>query len=291
MNYNQFVQAVYLKVKEAVSQDTRVTIHSAEKNNGVCRTGLMITRQGINVSPTIYLEEYFQQYERGMDVDEIVQEVMELYEKIRFQKPWKEQKFSGYEDVKEKIIYRLISRTSNQEMLKHVPYVPYLDLAVVFYVLLEATEYGTATILIKNEHLEKWNVTEEELYWMAGKNTPQLLPYEFQTMGEVLNELHVITLREPQDILYVLSNQIRSFGAAAILYPGRLDQIGRFLGENYYVLPSSVHEVIMIPESKAFDREELKEMVTDINRTQVGAEEVLSNHVYYYNREEGILSC
>lgn len=291
MNYNQFVQTVYLKVKEAVSQDTKVAIHAAKKNNSVCRTGLMITKQGINVSPTIYLEEYFQQYEHGMDVETVVREVIELYEKIRFQKPWKEQKLSGYEDVKDKIVYRLISRTSNQELLKNVPYVPYLDLAVVFYVLLEATKYGTVTMLIKKEHMEKWEVTQEDLYLMAGKNTPCLLPYEFQTMGEVLDEMNVITLAEPEDMLYVLSNRIRSFGAAAILYPGRLDQIGRFLGENYYVLPSSVHEMIMIPESRAADRAYLKEMVTEINRTQVEAEEVLSNHVYYYDREEGILSC
>lgn len=291
MNYNQFVQAVYLEVKEAVSQDTKVAVHAAEKNNGVCRTGLMMTKQGINVSPTIYLEEYFRQYECGMDLEEIVQEVLELYEKIRLRKPWKEQKFSGCEDIREKIIYRLISKSANGDLLKKVPYVPYLDLAVVFYVLLEAAKYGTVTMLVRKEHMEKWNVTPEDLYRMAGENTPRLLPYEFQTMGQVLEEMNVYSIEECEDMLYVLSNQNRSFGAAAILYPGRLDQIGRLLGENYYVLPSSIHEVIMVPESKAADRAELRKMVTEINHTQVEAEEVLSNHVYYYNREEGILSC
>lgn len=291
MNYKEFVQAVFLKVKEAVNEDVTVSIHVAQKNNGVRRTGLMIVKEEINVSPTIYLEEYYKQYESGVGLDRIVEEVIALYEKVRFQKPWKDQKLSSCEEVEDKIIYRLISRASNKEMLEDVPYIPYLDLAVVFYVLVEAAKYGTVTMLVRKEHLEKWNVTKEDLYWMAGKNTPKLLPYEFQTMGEVLGELKVISFSGTDEILYVLSNKIRSFGAATILYPGRLDQIGRFFGENYYILPSSVHEVILVPESEAADRAYLEGMVTEINQTMVEEEEVLSNHVYYYDREVGILSC
>ena len=86
--------------------------------------------------------------------------------------------------------------------------------------------------------------------------------------------------------MYVLSNRIRSYGAAAILYDNRLEGIGAYLKSNYYVLPSSVHEVIVIPEHAAVGKEELSAMVAEINRTQVEAEEVLSDRAYYYGREE-----
>ena len=89
--------------------------------------------------------------------------------------------------------------------------------------------------------------------------------------------------------MYVLSNRIHSYGAAAILYSGRMEGIGMYLKSNYYVLPSSVHEVIVVPEKAAVEKEELSAMVAEINRTQVEAEEVLSDHAYYYDRKKGRL--
>lgn len=291
MNYNQFVQAVESKVKEAVKKNAVVSIHAAEKNNGVCRKGLMIAQKGINISPTIYLEEYYEQFGRGMSLENIVSEVLHLYEEVRFKKPWKNEKLQTYEDVEEKITYRLVNRRANRELLESVPYIPYLDLAIVFYVLLEATDNGTVTMLVRREHMEQWKVSKEELYRKARENTPRLLPYEFQTMRAVLEDLTGGCPVEERDILFVLTNRVRSFGAAVILYPGRLEQIGRLLEENFYVLPSSIHEVILLPESDAPDRDYLEDMVTEINATQVEAEEVLSDNVYYYDRESRTLSC
>ena len=91
---------------------------------------------------------------------------------------------------------------------------------------------------------------------------------------------------DKEDVMYVLSNRLRSYGAAVILYEDRLEEIGEYLGENYYVLPSSVHEMIIIAESAAPGQEELSDLVTEINTTQVDAEEVLSNHAYYYDRKK-----
>ena len=90
--------------------------------------------------------------------------------------------------------------------------------------------------------------------------------------------------------MYVLSNEIRSFGAAAILYPGCLKKIRDYLGEDYYVLPSSVHEVIVVRESTAPDKRYLNEMVSEINESQVEAEEVLSDNAYFYSASQGRLS-
>lgn len=162
----------------------------------------------------------------------------------------------------------------------------YLDLAVVFYVLLEINHYGMASMMIRNEHLRMWNTTKEEIYRYARRNTEILLPDEFQTMRAVIEELTGRKETGGKDIMYILSNENRSFGAAAILYEGRLKKIGERLGENFYVLPSSVHEMIIIAESEAPSKEELSEMVAEINRTQVEAEEVLSDHAYYYDRKQ-----
>lgn len=285
MTYNQFVQEVERKVKKEVDRDIAVCIHTAVKNNGRKRKGLLLTRKGVNISPAIYLEEYYIQFKEGISIEHITCDILRMYKGVEFRRSWEGQIMSDYEKIKGKIIYQLINWEKNENLLKEVPCRPYLDMAVVFYVLMEASEYGTAVMLIKIEHLDLWGVTDDEVYRQACANTERLLPSEFQTMREVIAELTEGPLDRGEDVMYVLSNQVRSHGAATILYKNRLREIGLYLKENYYVLPSSVHEVIIIPESKAPGRKALIKMVTEINETQVEAEEVLSDNAYYYDRE------
>lgn len=92
-----------------------------------------------------------------------------------------------------------------------------------------------------------------------------------------------------RDNMYILTNQVRSFGAASILYPHMLDMVAELLHENYFVLPSSVHEVIIVPGSVSPTYSELHKMVREVNETQVDDEEILSDSVYYYHAESGTL--
>ena len=167
-----------------------------------------------------------------------------------------------------------------------MPHVLYHDLAIVFFILFEVDDAGTATIPITNPFLDLWEIDTQTLYEIAQKNTPSLLPATFKPMRVVIDEL----LSRPgednvlvDDIMFVLTNPLRSFGAACILYPGILEQIACQLGENFYILPSSIHEVIMIAESRSPSVGELSLLVQNTNHTQVNPEEVLSDTVYYYN--------
>lgn len=283
MTYYQFVQTVEEKIREGLEKSVCVSVHTAQKYNGTLRKGILFAEQGNNVSPTIYLEEYFRQFERGDTIDAIVKEILLLYRRIRFKEPWKEEIIRNYEGIKGRIVYRLINRKDNEALLGEMPYVPYLDLAIVFYVLLEAGTYGTAAMPVKKEHLEMWKISKEQVYEQACKNTQRLLPYDFRSMHSVIEELMDIEELKGEEVLYVLSNHLRSFGAAAVLYPGRLEEVGSYLGEDFYVLPSSVHEMIVVRKSAASGKDFLSAMVTEINMTQVDREEVLSNQAYYYD--------
>ena len=292
MTYFQFIHAVETKVKKEVEEEKTVSIHTNVKNNGVRRSGIMISEKGINISPTIYLEEYFHQFRMGYPLEQIAKDIVGLYEKIRFQNSWEDgEKVKDYEFVKDKIIYRLIGREENQELLKEIPYKSYLDLAIIYYVLLEVDEYGMASMMVRAEHMDMWKVTEEDLYYRACKNTQELLPYEFAPMRTVIEELLGLGMEEgPAEKMYILSNEMRSYGAAALIYPDCLRKIADEVGENFFVIPSSVHETIIVAESEAPGREELGSMIEEINETQVEAEEVLSDRAYYYDRESGKLA-
>lgn len=294
MNYQQFIEEVERRVKEKIKGNETITvyIHTAVKNNGKERKGITVSEKGIHISPTIYLEEYFQQFQEGKPIEKIVEKILQLYEEVKCSHPCEESLLQNYEELKGKLACKLIHRGKNEKLLNDIPYVPWMDLAIVVFVLLEVSPYGTATVLVRKEHLEIWGLTEAQLFDEAKKNTPILLPYQFCPMRKLLREICPYAVdegEEEEESLYVLSNKLRSFGAASMLYEGILEKVGQKLGENYYILPSSIHEVIVVPESKSPVKQDLEEMVREINETQVEEEEVLSDRVYYFSRKENRL--
>lgn len=294
MNYQQFIEEVERRVKEKIKGNETITvyIHTAVKNNGKERKGITVSEKGIHISPTIYLEEYFQQFQEGKPIEKIVEKILQLYEEVKCSHPCEESLLQNYEELKGKFACKLIHRGKNEKLLNDIPYVPWMDLAIVVFVLLEVSPYGTATVLVRKEHLEIWGLTEAQLFDEAKKNTPILLPYQFCPMRKLLREICPYAVDEgekEEESLYVLSNKLRSFGAASMLYEGILEKVGQKLGENYYILPSSIHEVIVVPESKSPVKQDLEEMVREINETQVEEEEVLSDRVYYFSRKENRL--
>ena len=294
MNYQQVIEEVERRVKEKIKGNETITvyIHTAVKNNGKERKGITVSEKGIHISPTIYLEEYFQQFQEGKPIEKIVEKILQLYEEVKCSHPCEESLLQNYEELKGKFACKLIHRGKNEKLLNDIPYVPWMDLAIVVFVLLEVSPYGTATVLVRKEHLEIWGLTEAQLFDEAKKNTPILLPYQFCPMRKLLREICPYAVdegEEEEESLYVLSNKLRSFGAASMLYEGILEKVGQKLGEYYYILPSSIHEVIVVPESNSPVKQDLEEMVREINETQVEEEEVLSDRVYYFSRKENRL--
>ena len=293
MNYQQFILAVKDKVIAALGDGMRLQIHTALKNNGVERVGLTIIDERINVSPTIYLEEYYKQFQNGFEVDEIVQSLLNVYHEVKFEHTWDVQTVKDYESMRSKIVYKLIHAAKNEALLQNMPHIAYLGFAIVFYILFEVDDSGTATIPITNELLELWDVPLDSVQQNAFCNAPILLPAYFKPMQIVIDELMGTNYSEQEsieDLMYVLTNSLRSFGAACILYDGILEKMYEEIGENYYLLPSSIHEMIIVPECNSPSREHLNEMIAEVNQTQVDEEEFLSNCVYYYNGSTKTLS-
>lgn len=284
MTYYQFIRAVENKVKEGFENGTDVCTHAVLKNNGTIRQGIIFREKDINISPTIYLEEYYQRMLEGDTLEDIAKDIVRIYGNVRFREPLDTDFVRDYSQVKSRIVYRLINRASNEKLLEEVPYVEYLDLAIVYYLIFEVTEYGMASMMIRHSHIEQWKIATSELHQTACDNTHRIFPYEFMSMNAAIESLTGMDVSEEEEVLYILSNHLKSYGAAALLYPGRLEGIGIYMEDNYYVLPSSVHEVILIAEKDAPERERLGVTVREINETQLEEEDILSDHIYYYDR-------
>ena len=292
MDYQQFVIEIKEKVACLLGSDLELQIHTTLKNNGSERTGISISTENVNASPTIYLEEFYSQFELGLSLDAIAEKIVSIYNDVKLDTSIPIQIIRQFSEISSQIAYRLIHAQKNKELLETMPHILYHDLAIVFFILFEVDDAGTATIPITNPFLNLWNIDIDTLFETAKANTPILLPADFRPMQVVIEELLSHTCNKTifdDDIMFVLTNPFRSFGAACILYPGILDQIACQLGENFYLLPSSIHEFIIVSESRSPSQEELCVLVRNTNQSHVMREEVLSDTVYYYNFKQKTL--
>ncbi len=293
MSYEEFVRAVKTEVEKLVGSDMRVDLHTAMKNNGKERSGFVIKEEGNNIAPAIYLDEYYEEWKEGITISEVARKVIKLYHQVSYQKPWDVSEFHLYDSIKSDLACKFINYEKNKKMLEDTPHVKYLDLAIVFYLLVEFSEYGKSSMLVREEHKTMWGVTTEQLYKDAMLNVEKLLPAAFQTLNVVIQEVlqeeikaNIKDVRKDAN-MYVLTNKEKYFGAICLLYKEKLKEIGELLGKNFYIIPSSIHEVLIVTEDKVAKREELDTVIREVNQTQVIEEEVLSDHAYYYNCKKG----
>lgn len=287
MNYQEFVGSVTGFLRESLPGGTRLQLIPLEKNNGIIMDGLSVRKEGKRVAPMIYLDSYYREYLDGRSLRGICDQILECCEDSDFEEHFDVDFFREPERVRPTVAYRLINYEKNRELLQEIPHLPFLDLAVVFYSLLTDTPVGHATVLIRNSHLELWGKNTSWLYEAAKENTEKLLPKRLVSMEDMIYELSE-GRQEPEYAgvpMYVLTNSRKSFGAACLLYDGVLGECFRRLEESYYLIPSSVHEVILIPASAVGDSRELCALVQEMNRTQVRSTEVLSDTVYLYSEE------
>lgn len=316
MTYEKFVDYVRDRIEKLLNSDNIVKIHKVLKNNDVELDALTVLNKASNVSPTIYLNKYYEDYMKGYELDYIIQEIYDLYEEHSKQLNFNINVFKDYSKICNRIAFKLINTKSNEKLLNDIPSVPFLDLSIVFYCLLDNDYLGNATALIHNIHMDMWNVSVKELYKQAKENTPALLGCELKSMNDMIKEMLIYDLQETiyekddrydkncnmpgpevvaegimKDIvdeknpvsMYVLTNKIRTNGAVCMIYDNVLKNFAKEMKKDLFILPSSVHEVILVPVADGITREELENMVKEVNDNELDEIDILSDHIYYYS--------
>lgn len=258
-------------------------------------------RGGNAAAPTIYLNYLYELYNAEENLEECYGEVKKLYEEgKRFNLDTS--KLLDFEQVKCRVVYKLVNYEKNKEKLVDMPHRKILDLAITYYLDIQEGDAGIYTVEIKNELLNLWQVTEEILFQLAEQNTKRLMPVELQGMDCVMQsilEAHGVPADEVEELmeamgesefsLFVLSNVSWINGAAAMLYRDVLKNFADMVESDLYVLPSSVHEVLLLIAEVGEDIGRLQEMVAAVNSEEVPEMDVLSNSVYRYSRKTGRL--
>lgn len=279
-------------------EGVRVLVQMVTKNNGWILTGLTIMDKTSNLAPTIYLDGYFNDYSCGELMSDICKRILKVYEENKVTDNFDVSMVTDFGRARNRICCKLINAERNAGLLADAPHVLVEDLAVVFYILATRDEFGTGTITVRNNILEMWNITVEQLYQLALENTQRLFRGRVSSMLNVMTEILADKLdmensNEFFDMMaddmaipmFVATNTSKLNGATVLLYDNLMKKFAEKIGGSFYILPSSVHETLFIPCSDEMDIEYLRDMVSTVNATEVSEEEFLSNNVYRYNAD------
>lgn len=296
MDMEKFAEIIKEELQKRVEGEVRIM--DVPKNNGVRLCGINIVEEESNFSPVVYLETFLDEYENGMEIDEIVEKIIMIWEKERLKKDFDMAVFSNFEDIKGHIAYMLVNYDANRELLEQIPHDRFLDLARVYFVAVNDQEIGRGSILIYNKFLEMWGVTKEQVEKIAEENTPQLFPISIQKMedvmkeitGEHLDDIGLNGTSKDKYLMYVASNTARFFGGSVLYYKDKLREFAEQQESNLFILPCSLHELVIVILDGKEDIGFLKHMVQEVNTTQLAAYEVLSWSVYFYDLQTDTIS-
>lgn len=261
------------------------------KNNNTTHYGIIIRKNTECFAPTIYIDDFYDDYlQKKLTSDEIATQVHQIMTGFSHHSKHYQTFSIRWDDCNSKIAYRVISKERNKNLLARIPYIPFLDLAIVFYIVYDISEQGLESICVTEDLRNQWGVSKQELLQIAEENTPRIFEPRLETMEGFLCEYlgcKFNSSEEERPDIYVFSNKFGINGASVLIYKNLIHAFAEQLQSNLYILPSSIHELLIIPESAvSTSLSALSNLVRTINETHVLKEEILSDCAYYYDWEE-----
>lgn len=300
MSILEFKNMLINNLEHELGNQVTVSGITMRKNNGVMREGVSIRREGSLMAPSIYIDGLYEEFKKGVSMHHLTRLVLLQYNSISQDQVMAASFQTDYEKISEHVYCKLINYEKNKDFLKEVPYQMWQDLATVFYYQPDDRKLEDMAVLIRNEFLDLWHVPAARVASDAWYNSVSRYPPVFRRLTDVIDEF----LEEEEEgefdgmgmieeeksyesdkpsPLFLLTNSRRCLGSVCICYPGELDKLSEAVGGSYYILPSSIHECLILPDDRDTNKEMLDSLVMEINRDQVSPEEVLADHAYYYS--------
>ena len=202
----------------------------------------------------------------------------------------------NYDVMKHKLVMEVVSLETNAELLQTVPHKDIEDMAVIYRFDVKDIVGEGATVVITNQMIDNYGITPDQLHEDALKNAPEIRPIVIQGMAEVLakqmgvEDLEMLGLNIPpeQEQIFVASVPDNVHGAGVLAYEDFMDKAAEKVGGDFYILPSSIHEILIVPDNGMMDLASLENMVREVNATTVDPSEKLTDSVYHYDSKDKI---
>ena len=288
LKYDEFKEMLINRIKDCVPEKYKAYDAEVTKVNKINESldalCLIDRNKKVNTSPVVYIDNMYTYYRSCENMDMTLQKAADIITK-GFNMVT--DKYVYDKNIKDNIVLVLINAEANKELLKTIPHIKFLDLAFVFRWIITKNEYGFSGSIINDSLAKNIDLTTDKLFELAKKNTRRLLPPKVITLKNALKAMNApddLLDSTPEYPVFVLSNIYCVEGAAYIAFDDILSEIRNKLNENLYILPSSINEALIIPESFVTP-DFVKEMVRDVNNTIVTKTDKLSNNIYFYNGE------
>ena len=303
MDYEQFKERIEEDLHQALADhgiDANFSQHHVEKLNA-SYDALSVTPEGSHIGVNANLSAMFEAIENGQDYNEVVSRASEsIITDIENTPEINVEDLTNYDEMKSKLAMEVVSADRNAEMLENVPHEQMEDMAVVYRLILGQDSEGRSsvfvtndlTVLVTNDLMEQFGVTHEQLHEDAMINAPEIRPSEIRGLSVVMTEMMGPGMTpeiDPADEqMFVAGVSDIIYGAGVIAYPNFFEDAAEKLGGDFYVLPSSIHEVLLVRDNGEMTAKDLEVMVKEVNATQVAPEDQLTDHVYHYDSKEHI---
>ena len=282
MKYIDFINNLADDLQDALAEKGReieVSVIKVNKSWGN-ELGLSFSDGGA-VCPVIYPKEQYENHECGKDyfkmLNALAVEVEEIFDNL----PGKFE--LDLEEAKDTIIIQLVNTEHSKEYLQDKVHREVEDLSIVYRLCSDFEGQGPASLAINYEMLNEMGLNESELYELAMEKAPLNRACIIKNLVDI--SLMLETVESP---LVVVTNEDRVLGASAMMYPGTLERCAAVMNGDFFVLPSSVHEMLILPDNDKISLDGLKSMVYEVNNTVLDQTEFLSNNVYHYDHKEKI---
>lgn len=291
MLYEDFEKEVKEELKHRL-KNVNIFSDVVLKNNGIKLHALSLTTEGEKVGVYVYLDVLFAKFVKcELDISEVVDVIENQYKEGINNFAFDISAINEFSKIKNLIHGRLINTERNEEVLGAVPHREFLDLSIIYSINLKQCDgKGIGSIRISNDLMNRWGVSEDVLHQQMMENMHQAAEGNVSSMSSVMEELCGMVMESisPRFPMYVVSNQQKANGAIEILNRSVLEKAAVMLGEDFWILPSSVHELILLPmRNQQGDKEYIRAMIREINDTQVANEDILSYNLYFYKQSTG----
>ena len=295
MNFEEFKEELTKEIGKELYErgvgDCELETKKMDKMN-TSYEALTIKPEGASVGISLNVDELYKNYDNGKSFGSIVKHVAELAVARLEEAPnFDVDSFNDYNKMKHTLSMEVVSTERNAEILQNVPHKDIEDMAVVyrFQVVSEGADVGS--ILVTNQMLDNYGISAEQLHEDAVRNAPEIKPLVIQGMGEVLakqmgvEDLEMLGLNIPpeQEQMFVASVEGNVHGAGVIAYEDFMEKASERVGGSFFILPSSIHEILIIPDNGNFDLKTLENMVREVNATTVDPADKLTDSVYHYD--------
>ena len=296
MEYEKFKEQFVEDLKErleAGGEKFSVDLNAVQKMNQNYEAVTVKPEDAI-IGVNLNMNEIYERYDRGMSYDTLVREVAEKADRALHDRPdFNLEALQDYDQMKEKLSMEVVSAERNADLLEKVPHKDMEDMAVVYRFVLDSDSDGRGSILVTNQLMDNYGITAEQLHADALQYAPVMRPAVIQTMAETLLEMMGPEAKDmipvlPDDPLFVATVPDKIQGAGVLAYQDFMEQAAERVGGDFFILPSSIHEILLVRDDGTFDINHLEDMVKQVNETEVAPEDLLTDSVYHYDSKEKV---